>query len=476
MTDLADNLRLRYPDLCEDLTSALLGVLGQEAFICPEDIAEKYHSDWTFTDLCRPAGLMLPASTDQVSQVLRLCNNANQPIVIQGGLTGLTGGATPREKELALSLERLNGVESIDKNNLSLTVQAGTTLAEIHKRLEGRGLTYGVDYGARNSCQIGGNVATNAGGTQVIRFGMTRAQVLGLEAVLADGTVIDSMNQLLKNNAGYDLKQLFIGSEGTLGVITKLVLRLFPETSTSCTGLFALNNFQNGTVLLNLCRRFFGESLQAFEIMWHDYYTAAMEVLDSVPLSHQQQNTLYALVEIKGRRAQRDAQIFQDLFQQCLEQDVLIDGAIAETEQEAEQIWQLRYAVKTLLKTKQPLANFDIGIPINQMDAFVNQTRQSLSEQFADLETLFFGHIGDGNLHLLATTGNDSDLQPIYDCVYPICSKFAGTISAEHGIGSHKKAKLPLTRTPAEIALMQTIKQALDPKGILNPGRIFDIE
>lgn len=468
------NVKIQFPDVPPLLAEKLLTLLGADNFIAPDSITQKYYSDWSFECEQCPSGLLLPSSTDDVSSILALCHEADQSIVIQGGLTGLAGGATPGTEELAMSLEKLNDIESIDKNALTMTVKAGTTLASIHSSLVGTGLTYGIDYGARDLCHIGGNVATNAGGTQVIHFGMTRAQVLGLEAVLADGTIINSMNYLLKNNAGYDLKQLFIGTEGTLGVVTKLVLKLLPETTSHCTGLFALKDFQDTIILLNLCRSIFGDSLHGFEVMWEDFYCAAADAIGNTPLPHKQGNHVYALVEIKGRDKERDSLIFKDLFEQCLEQDVLIDGAVAETAEDIKELWNIRYSVKTLLKTMTPVANFDIGISINKMQKFVSQAKQQLASAFPGIESLFFGHIGDGNIHLLATTNNQEDMDKIYDLVYPICAEFDGTISAEHGVGIHKKSRLELSRTHAEIELMKTLKKSLDPKGILNPGRVFD--
>lgn len=471
---------MSFPDLSPELAEKLLAELGSESFIPPKKISERYHSDWAFDHPLCPAGLMLPKDADQVSKVLAICNDAKQSIVIQGGLTGLASGATPRPKEIALSLERLNGIGSIDKNALTMHVKAGTPLADIHSALEGTGLSYGVDYGARQLCHIGGNVSTNAGGTQVIHYGMTRAQVLGLEAVLADGTIISSMNQLLKNNAGYDLKQLFIGTEGTLGVVTNLVLRLHPKTTSRSTGLFVTDNYQNILILLNLCRSTFGESLHAVEVMWRDYYEAASKEIGSELLTDhhaekQKTGEFYALIEIRGRDPERDNAIFQTVFKQCLEQEVIIDGAIAETEQDANDIWAVRYAVKSLLKTINALANFDIGISINKTDLFVHRVKTALNAEFSEIETLFFGHIGDGNLHILASTGNELDVDTIYSIVYPICAEFEGTISAEHGIGVQKKAKLGLSRTGTEIELMKTLKRTMDPNGILNSGRIFDV-
>lgn len=469
------NVKTDFPDVPLHLAERLMAKLGAEKFIAPDRLSEKYCSDWSSNKGHPPTGLLLPSSTEEVSFILALCHEAGQSVVVQGGLTGLAGGATPEKNALAMSLEKLTGIESIDKNALTMTVNAGTTLASIHSALVGTGLCYGVDYGAREHCQIGGNVSTNAGGTQVIRYGMTRNQILGLEAVLADGTVIDSTNSLLKNNAGYDLKQLFIGSEGTLGVVTKLVLRLFPETTSHCTGLFALKDFQDCIILLNLCRSFFGSSLQAFEVMWEDFYSAATDATGSEPLPHKAGNHLYALVEIKGHDKGRDILVFNDLFEQCLEQGVLIDGAVAETEEDIQQIWNVRYAVKSLLKTRLPLANFDIGIPINQMQEFVSRSKACLEQAFPKVESLFFGHIGDGNIHLIATTGHEQDISQIYELIYPICAELKGTISAEHGIGTHRKSRLNLSRTAAEIELMKALKRTIDPKGILNPGRIFDL-
>lgn len=465
-----------FPDIPTTLTEELLSLLSPEGVVAPEHIAEKYHSDWSQEQAQCPAGLLLPKSTQELSTLMALCHKASQPVVIQGGLTGLTGGSTPQPKELAVSLENICGVESIDRNAMTLTVKSGTTLSDIHRQLEGTGLTYGVDYGARNQCQIGGNVATNAGGTQVIRFGMTRAQVLGLEAVLADGAIVDSMNPLLKNNAGYDIKQLFIGSEGTLGIITRLVLRLFPETTSRCTGLFALKDFQHTLILLNLCRSLFGESLQTFEVMWKDFYQAAAEAANDRPLDPDSTEAeIYVLVEIRGRDTDRDEFVFSDLFEQCLAEDVLLDGAIAETEDDANRLWNIRFAVKSLLKSLAPLANFDIGIPINLTQSLVTKTKTALLNALPEVKAYYFGHIGDGNLHLIASCQNEQQVRQVYDLLYPICVELGATTAAEHGIGMERKAQLSLSRTSGEIDIMKALKRTLDPKGILNPGRVFDL-
>jgi len=468
-------------DLEPELVNRLVIALGAEFVLPPDDINAHYFGDWVTDQPHCPSALILPADSTEVSQALAICNEFKQPIVIQGGLTGVTDGSTPKAKEIALSLERLKGVERIDKNSLTIDVKAGTPLKDIHQALEGTGLIYGVDYGARQFCQIGGNVSTNAGGTQVIHYGMTREQVLGLRAILADGTIIDSMNHLIKNNAGYDLKQLFIGSEGTLGVITDLVLKLRPETTSRCTGLFVANNYQDILILLNLCRATFGSSLHAVEVMWSDYYDRASKEIDSpIELTKiQEGNTepfIYALIEIRGRDKEQDHTLFQTLFEQCLEQKVIVDGAIAENDQDAEQIWQIRYAVKSLLKTIKAYANFDIGISINKTEQFIQHVKQALQDQFKGIETLFFGHIGDGNLHIIATTGKQADIKTIYEIVYPICAQYQGTISAEHGIGQQKKETLSLCRTKAEINLMKTLKHTMDPNHILNSGRIFDLD
>lgn len=459
----------------QPLIKLLAEHLRKDQIVVSDDVSERYKADWGDSPPCTPNYVLLPESSEDVSNILKICHSQKQPVVVQGGMTGLAGAATPQQGEISLSLERLTGIEEIDTNGLSMRVLAGTTLGEIHRQLEETNYVYGVDYGARDMAQIGGNIATNAGGTQVIRYGMSRAQVLGLEAVLADGTVLSSMNTLLKNNAGYDLKHLFIGTEGTLGVVTKLQLRIFPRPTSCCAALFAIDDYENCLVLLRLCRGIFAESLTAFEVMWKPYYDAACDSVGSQPFDSEQNQKIYTLVEVQGQNQELDFDRLRELFQQCLDEDIIQLGVLAESEEDTEQLWNVRFAVKLLLKTMPALANFDIGIPATAMQSFVDQVTLALTPEFPGIDILAFGHIGDGNVHLLVSTGKEEDVEAIYEKVYPLCRSFNGTITAEHGVGVHKKGQLQFSRTDAEMNLMRTLKLTLDPQGILNPGRVFDV-
>ena len=264
------------------LVKKLSSILDGSALLLGEDITNKYHADWSGADPCAPLVLLRPNTTDQLSEIMTMCFEYDQPVVIQGGLTGLAGGATPLSGEIAISLERMQGIEAIDPSGMTISVLAGTPLQVIQLAADDHELSLPLDLGARGSCQIGGNVSTNAGGTEVIRYGMTRALVLGLEAVLADGTVVNAMNRLVKNNSGYDLKHLFIGSEGTLGIVTRVVLQLQPKAKSTHTALCAVKDYDSVIQLLVELKRSLGPGLTGFELMWENYYDMEMVVISAL--------------------------------------------------------------------------------------------------------------------------------------------------------------------------------------------------
>lgn len=451
-------------------------ILRPDQIVSKENVPERYQTDWTYENAVCPTCLLLPETTEEVSQILSVCHENRQPIVIQGGVSGLTGAATPQVGEISLSLERMVGIEHIDEIGLSMRVLAGTTLADIHRALAGTQCIYGVDYGARDIAQIGGNASTNAGGTQVIRYGMTRAQVLGLEVVLADGTIVNSMNTLLKNNAGFDLKQLFIGSEGTLGVITKLQLRLHPKPSSCCTALFAIDSYDNCLMLLKLCRGLFSEALTGFEVMWKAYFDDACEASGSAPFETDENDVLYALVEVRGQSQEHDWTRFSELFRQCQQEGILKTGALAESKEDASTLWDIRFAIKQLLQKKAKMAHFDIGISPSEIQKFVTAVENELTQLSPKITIYAFGHIADGNIHLLINTDQTKHIGHIENMVYSLCDDFGGTISAEHGIGVLKKEALLRNRSTEEIELMRKLKRSLDPNNILNSGRVFDLD
>ena len=448
--------------------NALTALLGSEQLLTGQAIGERYQVDWSGENPHLPSLVVRPDSTEVVSKLLKYCNEHQLSVVTQGGMTGLAGGATPRDNEIALSLERMKGIVELDHQSMTMTVKSGTQLQVIQQAADAVGLRLPLDLGARGSCQIGGNVATNAGGNQVLSFGMARALVLGLEAIKADGTVIRAHNKMLKNNAGYDLKQLFIGSEGTLGVITEVVLRLFPASRDKHTALVSLGSFEDVIKLLHVAQSGFAR-LSAFEVMWDDYFLRAVAETENTADPFDKTYPYYVLLESENDSLDRFQQV---LFEQ-LENGILLDAAIAQSGRDADQFWAIRDAIGDLLSRITDAVNFDIGLPISRMQAFLQTAQAELNDRFDNIQTITFGHLADGNIHMTAWTDGSHSSKEIYKAVYELLQEFEGTVTAEHGIGVMKTDYLQLCRSPEEIELMNTLKQALDPNNILNPGRVL---
>ena len=455
-----------------EIVSTLTRELGDDAVVHSSDVSARYAADVSGENPRKPIAVVMPRSTDDVASALRLCSAAPQNVVVQGGMTGLSGGATPQDGELSLSLERLNGIESVDTDAMTMTVRAGTPLQTIQEAAEEAGLLFPLDLGARGSCQIGGLIATNAGGNQVIRFGMTRNLVLGLEAVLADGTIISSMNRMLKNNAGYDLKQLFIGTEGTLGVVTRAVLRLYPRLPSKCTALCALDSFDNVVAVLRNVQKAVGGSLSAYEVMWSSYYDYVLDHVNDLSSPFEHDYPLYALIETEGTDPASDSNRFEQVLGAALEAGLIADAAIAQSEKDVERFWAIRDGVGEITGALTPYASIDVSLDITDMPAFVDRVDTMLKARYDPITNLVFGHVGDNNLHLFVTTGRENDLDDVLESVYSITGEYEGSISAEHGVGALKRDYLHYSRSDSERALMKTLKQALDPLGILNAGRV----
>lgn len=447
---------------------ALSSLLGSDQLLIGLAIGEKYQADWSGENPHLPRLVVRPNNVEIVSQLLKYCNKHHLSVVTQGGMTGLAGGATPQDNEIALSLERMNGIIELDHQSMTMTVKSGTPLQLIQQAAEAVGLRLPLDLGARGSCQIGGNVATNAGGNQVLSFGMARALVLGLQAVQANGTIISAHNKMLKNNAGYDLKQLFIGSEGTLGVITEVVLRLFPAPRNKHTALVSVGRFEDVITLLHIAQSGFAR-LSAFEVMWDDYFMRAVAETDYAIDPFEQTYPYYVLLESEND----SLDWFQQVLFEQLEKGVLLDAAIAQSGKDSEQFWAIRDAIGDLLSRIPNPANFDIGLPISRMQEFIETVQTELYDNFDNLQTITFGHLADGNIHITAWTDGGDENSAIYKRVYALMRTFEGTVTAEHGIGVMKANYLKLCRSPEEIMLMKTLKKALDPNNILNPGRVL---
>jgi FAD/FMN-containing dehydrogenase len=419
----------------QDLIANLRELLEPSAVLTGEQLGGKYSVDYTAENPHAPLAVLRPKTTEEVAEIMRACHAAAQPVVIQGGLTGLSGGATPRPGEIALSL----------------------------------------DFGARGSCHIGGAIATNAGGNQVIRFGMARNLVLGLEAVLADGTVISSMSTMLKNNAGYDLKQLFVGTEGTLGIITRCALRLYPRLPSRATALCALETFGDAVGLLGASRRHMTNSLSAFEVMWAPYFDYVTEHVDHCDSPFDKRHPIYALMEVEGTDDETDNARLETLLSEAFDTGAVVDAVVAQSEAQREAVWAIRDGIAEIARLLTPYASLDVSLELDRMQAFLHDIETALKKAFPDVLILVFGHFGDSNLHVFVTTKRHEDLEQIHEITYGLTGRYGGSISAEHGIGQLKTGYLHHSRSPAELALMSTLKAALDPLDILNSGRVLEV-
>ena len=448
-------------------------LLGPSGVLTGDDVTARMIHVWRQEPI-RAACILRPSSTDEVAEILRLCHEAGQTVVPHGGLTGLVQGCNGSEADVVLSLERLNRIEEVDPVGRTMTVQAGVPLEKLQQEAEKVGLMFPMDLGARGSCQIGGNVSTNAGGNRVIRFGMTRDNVLGLEAVLADGTIVTSLNTMIKNNAGYDLKHLFIGSEGTLGIVTRVVIRLREMAQGVQTAFVACDDFAQVAGFLRHIDRSMGGALCSFEVMWKDYYelvtTAPATNTRPVPIEHEH----FILCEALGTGHAQDAERFESVMMEALEQGLVADAAVAKSESERRAMWRIRDSVDQFFRFG-PAFLYDVSLAIRDMDAYVKEVKQRLAAAYPAHHCFTLGHIGDGNIHFAISVGSSApeDHKRVNACVYEPLQPVGGSVSAEHGIGTEKIAYLPLSRSQTEIELMKRLKQALDPKGILNPGKVF---
>ncbi|MFK8048111.1 MAG: FAD-binding oxidoreductase [Halioglobus sp.] len=458
-----------------DIVEALQEILDAGGVLTGDDVSSRAGGWWDDSPT-EALAIVRPRNTEQVAAILKLCHERKQSVVTHGGKTGLVQGCLSSAKDIALSTERMTQIEEIDSINGTMTVQAGVPLQVVQESARTKGLDYPMDLGARGSATIGGTISTNAGGNRVIRHGMTRALVLGLEAVLADGTIVSSMNKMIKNNAGYDLKQLFIGSEGTLGIVTRAVLKLSPAMRSQQTSLVALETFEDVTAFLQLCHRGLGGELCAFEVMWNNFFKLVTD-----PGPHQKKSPMgnaspfYVLLESMGTNPEKSTQTFEDVLSGALESELISDAVIAKSESERDSLWQIRDNIEAL-NLMSPYYAFDISLPLNLMPEYLSLIEEKLIARWPVLRHVVFGHLGDGNLHLVVSVGSESEAErfAVEQVIYSTLETFSGSISAEHGIGLEKREFLHHSRNEQEISLMGLLKTSLDPKNILNPGKVID--
>jgi FAD/FMN-containing dehydrogenase len=458
------------PQALADLSSRLpeLRLLTE-----PGDL-EHYGRDWTRRWTPAPLAIALPASIEEVQGIVRWANEHKVAIVPSGGRTGLSGGAVAANGELVLSLARMNRMLDFDAVDRTLTVQPGIALEAVHTAAREHGLIYPVDFAARGSCSIGGNIATNAGGIRVIRYGNTREWIAGLKVVAGNGELLDLNRGLIKNSSGYDIRQLMIGSEGTLGVVVEATLRLTDPPPASQVMLLAVSDMNALMQVFALFRAKL--SLQAFE-----FFT---DVALKHVLAHGAQRAIdgdypyYVVTEFDAadERVQEEALA---AFEQGMDQGWIADGVMAQSDAQAEALWRLREGITESLAPHKPYKN-DISVRVGAVPAFLQEIQTLLTREYPDMEVVWFGHIGDGNLHInVLKPASQADADFIAQCEHvtkllaETLQRHGGSISAEHGIGLVKRAYLESTRSAAEIALMRGVKAVFDPNGILNPGKLF---
>ena len=440
----------------------------------PADL-EHYGRDWTRRWRPAPLAVDLPGTVEEVQAVVRWANRHKVAIVPSGGRTGLSGGAVAAHGELVLSLERMNRVLDFDPVDRTLTVQAGTPLEAVQEAARGHGLQYPVDFAARGSCTIGGNIATNAGGIRVIRYGNTREWVAGLKVVTGAGEVLELNRGLVKNSSGYDLRHLFIGSEGTLGIVVEATLKLTDPVPQGSVMLLALPSFE---VLMQVFAEFRARlHLEAFEFFTDVALRHVLAHGGQAPFAGTY--PYYVVTEFAGGDEATEAAAMA-AFEHCMEQGWIVDGVISQSGAQAAQLWRLREGITESIARYTPYKN-DVSVRISAMPAFLARAQALLGQAYPQYEVVWFGHIGDGNLHINVLKPADVDgaefvahCEQVTRLLAQALQEHGGSISAEHGIGLVKKPYLGSTRSPEEIALMRGIRRVFDPNGILNPGKLLD--
>jgi len=465
--------------------SGLAAIVGDHHVIWG-DAATSYLVDWRGRYQGDAVAVVRPANTAEVAATVAFCAQHGVPIVTQGGNTGLCGGATPDAsgRAVVLSTLRLNAVRAVDTENNTLTVEAGCTLVQVQEAARQAGRLFPLSLGAQGSCSIGGNLATNAGGTQVLRYGNTRDLTLGLEVVTAEGEIWHGLQGLRKDNTGYALRDLFIGSEGTLGIITAATLKLFPAPAAQCTALLALDSIEQAIAMLNHARAGFDASLTGFELMSDVCLQSVLKTFPDQRMpfdAGSAQSPWYALLELSDSEGEAHArERFEVVLGEAFEQGLIADAAIAESVAQSQALWHLRESIPLAEADHGKAVKHDISVPVSRMVEFVTRTNAALQAAFPGVRHVIFGHLGDGNLHYNVFPGEGmqeayllSQQYAVYDLVHAAVVAHGGSISAEHGVGQLKIDELPKYKDGVGLALMRRIKTALDPHGMLNPGKVI---
>ena len=427
--------------------------------------------------------VLRPDSTEGVSRIMKFCFETGTPVVPVGGNTGYCGGATPDESgnQIVLSLARLNKIRSLDSLNYTMTVEAGCTLLQVQEAAEQAQRLFPLSMGSQGSCQLGGNLSTNAGGTAVLRYGNTRDLVLGIEAVLPDGSIVENLKSLRKDNTGYDWKNLFIGAEGTLGIITAAVLKLYPRPRSYGTALVALRDLHASVELLSMLRERSGDSVTTFELIPRLALELTSRHIEGVKDPLDQAYDWYVLMELSCVTAEAQTQaLLESLLSAAFEQGIVLDAALASSGAQRESMWRMRESIPESQSHEGPSIKHDVSVQVSRMPAFIEEATSLVMELMPGCRVVSYGHLGDGNVHFNLSPA-EGDRNPAFlehakrvnHAVHDLIERYGGSISAEHGIGRLKREELTMYKSESEIRLMRILKAALDPSGIMNPGKVI---
>jgi FAD/FMN-containing dehydrogenase len=458
-------------------------IVGPAGLITSPTEVAPYATDWRKRYFGKPAAVVRPASTAEVIEVVRACADSRTAIVPQGGNTGLCGAATPDASgtQIVLNLSRMHRIREVDARNNTMTAEAGCVLAKLQRAAEEAGRLFPLSLAAEGSCEIGGNLSTNAGGTAVLRYGNARELVLGLEVVLPSGELWEGLRGLRKDNTGYDLKQLFIGAEGTLGVITAAVLKLFPLPKSHATAVVALQSPEKALALLERALEACGERLTGFELFSDFCLSLVLEHFSEAAAPFPQRFPHYVLMELSDTQSGEGVRgLVESMLEAALEQKTILDAVLAQSETQSRAFWSLREFISEAQAHEGANIKHDVSIPISRIADFISATDAKLARAHAGVRMATFGHLGDGNLHYnvsapegVAPDAFVKNTAAINRLVHDSVARFGGSISAEHGLGQLKRDEIRRYKSPLELDLMRKLKRALDPQGIMNPGKVL---
>ncbi len=465
------------------LLTALRTALG-DANVLTEGDLSAWEMDWRKREQGRALAVVRPGSTEEVAAVVKACAAAGVSLVPQGGNTGMVVGSTPDAsgEQVVLSLTRMNKIRKLDGANLTITVDAGCVLQSVQEACEAQGYLFPLSLAAEGSCTIGGNLGTNAGGTQVVRYGNTRELCLGLEVVTAQGDVWDGLSGLRKDNTGYDLRHLFIGSEGTLGVITGAIMKLYPMPAAQLTAFAAVPSLEAAVALLGLAHQHLNAGLTGFEVMGQFALGLVVKHFPQQRVPLWETSPYCVVLENSDNESEAHArEVFERLLEAALEQGCVTDAVVAESMAQAKALWHIRESIPLAQAQEGLNIKHDVSIQVSAIPAFVREADAALALAFPGVRLVNYGHLGDGNLHYNVQAPETADAEaflrdqekPINALVYALVGRYRGSISAEHGIGSLKREKLEEHKSPVALGLMRAIKQALDPHNLMNPGRVL---